>query len=172
MSVTTASRMIAKSNGGYNLNGVQRGYVGIGVWHAKHEINVGSLVRSAAVFGADFVFTVGRRYRTSSAARSLERHLPVFHYADIEQLLDVTPANARFVLTEIHPRSVPLETFEHPHQAIYLLGAEDHGLPETVLERMPFAPIVQMPGAVCMNVASAGAVLLYDRHVKGRCYVR
>jgi tRNA(Leu) C34 or U34 (ribose-2'-O)-methylase TrmL len=168
MTVSLAeARVVPKSNGGFNLHGVKRGYVGVGVWHVKHEINVGSLVRAAAVFGADFVFTIGRRYRPSAAGRSLDRHVPVFHYEDLDQYLAVTPGAARHVLVEIHPRARPLESFTHPHQAIYLLGAEDHGLPDSVLDRMPFASVVQLPGAVCMNGASAGSVLLYDRHLKG-----
>lgn len=42
---------------------------GIGVYHPKHEINIGTLIRSAYIFGANYVFTVGRRYKRQSSEK-------------------------------------------------------------------------------------------------------
>ena len=39
----------------------ERGYVGIGIYNGKRTYNFGALVRTARVFGADFVFSVGHR---------------------------------------------------------------------------------------------------------------
>ena len=39
------------------------GYCGIGIENGKAEVNLGTLWRSAHIFGAVFLFTVGRRYR-------------------------------------------------------------------------------------------------------------
>lgn len=42
---------------------MKRGYFGIGIYHTKNVLNVGTLWRSAHNFGASFIFTVGMRYR-------------------------------------------------------------------------------------------------------------
>ena len=39
-----------------------RGYFGIGIHHVKNEENIGMLWHSADILGADFIFTIGRRY--------------------------------------------------------------------------------------------------------------
>ena len=65
-----------------------RGFFGIGVWHPKHEINIGGLWRSACCFGAAFVFTVGRRYRNQpSDTLKAVRHIPLVEYVDVEDLI-------------------------------------------------------------------------------------
>ena len=42
-------------------------------------------------------------------------------------------------------------------------GAEDHGLPDSILEGHP---VVEIPCDWCLNVATAGSLVLYDRLVK------
>lgn len=37
-------------------------YFGIGIYHVKNEENIGTLWRSANISGADFIFTIDRRY--------------------------------------------------------------------------------------------------------------
>ena len=39
------------------------GYFGIGVMGLKYDDNYGTLLRTAQVFGADFIFIIGRRYK-------------------------------------------------------------------------------------------------------------
>lgn len=139
------------------------GYCGIGIFHGKTEINFGTLVRSAYSFGASYVFTIGRRYRKESSAIALDRHIPIFHYDTFEEFRNHLPFGTRMVMVELHDQAESLVTFVHPRQAVYLLGAEDHGIPEPL---MAGVQIVQVPGCHCLNVASAGTVVLYDRYAK------
>ena len=57
-----------------------------------------------------------------------------------------------------------IESFCHPERAVYLLGAEDHGLSPAILTRCHC--VVRLPGAFSMNVSSAGTVVMYDRLTK------
>jgi tRNA G18 (ribose-2'-O)-methylase SpoU len=59
------------------------------------------------------------------------------------------------------PNSVSLVSFDHPDRAIYLLGAEDRGLSQEALEISDH--IVEIPTKYCLNVASTGSIILYDR---------
>jgi tRNA G18 (ribose-2'-O)-methylase SpoU len=145
-----------------------RGFHAVGIWHPKAEVNTGSLWRSASLFGAAFTFTVGRRYgrRQASDTPNVRAGTPLFHYRDIDDLIEHLPHSCPLVGVELDPRAAPLSAFTHPVRACYLLGAEDHGLPVAVLDRCH--QLVQVESAVpqSMNVACAGSVLLHDRYAK------
>lgn len=143
-----------------------RGYFGIGVYHPKKEQNIGTLMRSAYCFGADFAFTLGRRYdRQASDTPDAARHLPLYHYADIDDLVKHLPQGCPLIGVELADDATPLNRFDHPERACYLLGAEDYGLSSAVLSRC--ADVLVIPHASpCLNVAVAGSLVLYDRSVK------
>ena len=142
-----------------------RGYCGIGIAHPKTGVNVGTLWRSAYSLGAAFVFTVGRRYdRQASDTTAAWRHLPLYHHLTLDALIDGLPYGCRLIGVELDPLAVPLDRFAHPERAVYLLGAEDYGLSPAERERCH--ALVQLPGTVCLNVATAGSIVLYDRTVK------
>jgi len=140
-----------------------RGYWGIGVYHPKKEHNFGTILRNAYAFGASFVYTVGPRFRRQAAdtARAW-RHVPVFRYESVDDLLTHLPYSCRLVGIELMEEAVYLPRFSHPERACYLLGAEDYGLPREVIARCDHA--IRIPGAAyCLNLATAAAIIMYDR---------
>lgn len=145
---------------------MSRGYFGVGVWHPKTEVNVGTLMRTARCFGAAFAFTVGRRYsRQASDTPDVARHVPLFNFSTVDDLANHLPSGCRLVGVELDERAKPLETFTHPVSACYLLGAEDHGLTEEMRQRCH--ELVYIPGSShCLNVSVAGSIALYDRMAK------
>lgn len=142
------------------------GWFGIGVYHPKKEVNVGTLYRSAASLGARFTFSIGERFQpqASDTCKSW-RLIPHLQFADFDAFMAANPFQGRVVGVELDASAVPLDTYVHPPQAIYLLGAEDHGLPPAVLNRC--VDTVQIPGRYCLNVAVAGSIAMYDRITKG-----
>jgi len=145
-----------------------RGFFGIGVFHSKNETNIGTLWRSAYAFGADYIFTVGKRYRRQPTdTNKAVNHVPLFHFSDIDDLVKHLPFGCQLVGVEIVPESVSLPKFIHPERACYLLGAEDEGLSGYAIEKCH--RIIEIPGAAfCLNVATAGSIVLYDRVRRGR----
>jgi tRNA G18 (ribose-2'-O)-methylase SpoU len=141
-----------------------RGYFAIGVYHPKTEVNVGSLYRTAHLYGAAFVFTVGHRYRPqASDTMRTPQHKPLFHYSDINDLIEHLPNSAPLVGVELDERAVSLPDFTHPERAVYLLGAEDHGLPPQVMDACHYLVTIPTLLPYSMNVAVAGSIVLYDR---------
>jgi len=134
----------------------------VGIYHPKSEVNVGTLWRTAHAFGASFVFTVGRRYREQASDTSkATRWLPLFHYADMADLIAHLPHGWPLVGVEC-PGHESVATFRHPRRACYLLGAEDHGLSREALAACH--AVVNIPGAThCLNVAVAGSIVVYER---------
>lgn len=139
-----------------------RGYFGIGIYHGKTEENIGTLWRSANILGADFIFTVGKRYKGQcSDTMKTPRHIPLFHYADWEDLFAHIPYDCPVVAIELAENSIPIKNYVHRERCIYLLGAEDHGIPKEVLDRC--SEVIQLPGDYCMNVSTAGSIVMFDR---------
>lgn len=143
-----------------------RGYFAIGIDHGKTAANQGSLWRSAANFGAAFVFTLGQRFTDMpSDTTKTFRRCPMFTFASIDDLVEHLPFSCPLIAIEGAPVTPTdfLPTFEHPERAVYLLGSEDGGLPQKTLARCH--RVVALPGG-CLNVAVAGGIVMYDRTQK------
>ena len=144
---------------------MKRGYFGIGIFNGKNTQNIGTLWRSAAIFGADFIFVIGHRYQKQcSDTMKTPRHIPLYAYKDADDFFDHVPYDCPVVAVELDEDSVMLDHYFHRERCIYLLGAEDIGLPQKVLERCK--EIIQIPGDYCLNVSVAGSIVMYDRATK------
>jgi tRNA(Leu) C34 or U34 (ribose-2'-O)-methylase TrmL len=145
----------------------KRGYFGVGVWEPKKSENIGTLWRHAYLYGADFIFTIGKRYqKQASDTCNAPRHVPLYNYKDLADFFDHVPEDAVVVPIEQSKKHKLLTTFAHPERAVYLLGSEDHGLPEELLT--DYAAVeIPSPQSISMNVATAGTIVMFDRYVKG-----
>lgn len=144
---------------------MSRGYFEIGIFHGKTPANVGTLWRSAYQMGAAGIFTIGRRYpKQASDTVQAYRHIPLRDYASFDDFLAAMPYDCPLVGVEMGGKS--LGKFTHPERAVYLLGAEDHGLPQDVIARCH--RLVSLPSirTNSYNVSVAGSLVMYDRMTK------
>lgn len=140
----------------------ERGFFEVGVYHPKTEMNVGTLMRSALQLGAAGVFTIGRRYKPqASDTYKTFRHVPVRHFATFEEFQEARPIGARLVGVEMGGKA--LGAAQHPESAVYLLGAEDHGLPPEILKQCQQVISLEASGPASYNVAVAGSLVMYHR---------
>lgn len=143
---------------------MNRGFFEIGVWQPKCEHNIGTLWRSAWQLGAAGVFTVGPRYK-QQASDTLKawRHIPMRTFASIDDLIEALPHSCPLVAVEMGGHKD--RSRWHLERCCYLLGAEDHGLPEDVIARCHQTIALQhAPGRTAsFNVAVAGSIVMWDR---------
>lgn len=140
-----------------------RGYFGIGVEGLSKPMNAGSLFRTANAFGASFVFTVNAEMKVREAnladtSRSF-KNLPYYDWATIDDM--ALPKGCPLVGVELIEGAVELPRFRHPKAATYVLGRERGSLTPEMLERCDH--VLQIPTEFCVNVAIAGAIVMYDR---------
>jgi tRNA G18 (ribose-2'-O)-methylase SpoU len=139
-----------------------RGYYGIALYRPKKEVNFGSLLRTAQIFDASFIALIdGRYHRQSSDTFGAVHHVPVFEYDSFDAYYVNLPRSCQIVAIERQAGAKPLRDFSHPQSACYLLGAEDDGLPPSVIERCH--QVVQLEGEKSMNLAVAGSIVIYHR---------
>ena len=139
-----------------------RGYFGLGVEGISKPMNVGNLFRSAHGFGASFVFTINAHYSTRKARSDTSRsmgHMPHYDWDTVDEL--VLPKGCSLVGVELLDDAVDLPSFRHPLQAAYFLGPEKGSLSPDLLARCDH--VIKIPTSFCVNVATAGAIVLYDR---------
>ncbi len=139
-----------------------RGYFGIGVERLSKPMNAGNLFRSAHAFGASFVFTINAPYAPSRAKSDTSRapeHLPLYVFERIEALL--LPKGCALVGVELVDQATALPSFRHPRRAAYVLGPERGVLSPAVVERCDH--LVRIPARFSVNLAVAGAIVMYDR---------
>jgi len=139
-----------------------RGYFAIGVEGVSKAVNLGNLLRSAHAFGASFVFTIGAdpaaletRADTSKAAS----HLPLYHWRSVAEMR--LPKGCQLVGVELLDEAVELPNFAHPSQAAYVLGPERGALSPELVARCHH--VLRIPTAFSLNLATAGAIVMYDR---------
>lgn len=141
------------------------GYFGIGIYQVKTGPNVGVLWRGAYQLGASFIFTIGSRYKPqSSDVHMTWRQIPLFRYGTFEEMMGSSAYSCQLVGVEMDGE--PLPAFEHPARAIYILGAEDGGLPKIVRAHCQATVSIPAVRRASYNVAQAGTLVMYDRFVK------
>ncbi len=137
-------------------------YFEIGICGCKTSENIGTLLRSAYQLGASGIFVIGRRYeKQHSNTYVTERHIPLREYSCFEEFKKARPYGS--ILVGVEMGGVPLETFNHPKQAIYILGAEDNGLPKEVLREVNFLVSLSAIRQLSYNVAVTGSIVMYHR---------
>lgn len=141
---------------------MKKGYFGIGVFQPKTVTNIGTLWRSAHNFGADFIFTIGKRYEQQPSDTSkTSRHIPLFEYKTFAEFKRLLPKEAKLIAIEQDDRSIDIKKFVHPKSSVYLLGAEDYGLPKNILKQC--SAIIHIESPMCLNVAVAGSITMFSR---------
>lgn len=139
-----------------------RGYFGIGVEGISKSVNLGNLLRSANAFGASFVFTIGadaRALEMRSDTSRADTHLPLYHWPTLEEMR--LPKGCSLVGIELLGEAADLPSFPHPLRAAYVLGPERGRLTPELIARCHH--LVRIPTAFSLNVATAGAITMYDR---------
>lgn len=145
---------------------MSRGFFEIGIFRSKCPANVGTLWRSAYQMGASGIFTIGKRYkRQASDTVKAHRHIPLREFLDMDDFMSALPYGCPVVAVEMG--GDPIEGFRHPERAVYLMGAEDHGIPDAALARCHHVISLPSVRVESYNVAVAGSLVMFDRMNKG-----
>ncbi|MEQ9325790.1 MAG: RNA methyltransferase [Rhodospirillales bacterium] len=142
-----------------------RGFFGIGIEGGSKSMNIGTLFRSANAFNASFVFAINPQYRQQVTRKSdtsnATQNVPFYAFDSVAEML--LPAGCQLVGVELTEDAIELPSFRHPRRAAYVLGPERGDLSPAMLERCDH--VIKIPMSFCINVAIAGAIVMYDRMI-------
>jgi len=150
-----------------------RAGVHVAVENWRHDLNIGSVVRSANAVNAGGVHVVGHRRWNRRGAMVTDRYLHVHHHADAAALAAWAASQSLPVLgVDNVPGAVPLETCDLPERVVLLLGQEGAGLTDGALAVCDAVLAIHQAGSTrSVNAGAAAAIALHAwvrRHVFGQ----
>jgi tRNA G18 (ribose-2'-O)-methylase SpoU len=128
-----------------------------------HDLNIGTVVRTANAFLAAEVHIVGRRRWNRRGAMVTDRYQHVRHHADVAGLAAwATAEDLALVAVDNGPGAVPLETVELPQRCALLFGQEGPGLtPEARGSAALTVSIAQFGSTRSINAGVAAGIAMH-----------
>ena len=136
-------------------------HVAIENW--QHDLNIGTVVRTANAFLAAEVHIVGRRRWNRRGAMVTDRYQHVRHHATVADLLEWSHREGLAVVgIDNLPGSVPLETVTLPRRCVLLFGQEGPGLSEDARADLDMVCSVAQYGSTrSINAGVAGGIAMH-----------
>ncbi|TBN58060.1 rRNA methyltransferase [Glaciihabitans arcticus] len=136
-------------------------HVAIENW--QHDMNIGSIVRSANAFGADTVHIIGRKRWNKRGAMVTDRYQHVLHHEDVAAFTAWAAGEELPVIAiDNVPGSVLLETYALPKRCVLLFGQEGPGLSaEAIAASEAIVEISQFGSTRSINASAAAAVAMH-----------
>ncbi|MBA3489932.1 MAG: rRNA methyltransferase [Longispora sp.] len=136
-------------------------HVAIENW--QHDMNIGTVVRTANAFLARAVHIVGKRRWNRRGAMVTDRYQHVFHHETIEELLEwARVEDLPIVGIDNLPGCVPLELTELPRRCVLLFGQEGPGLSGPAREAASLVcSIAQFGSTRSINAGVAGGIAMH-----------
>ncbi len=145
-------------------------HVAIENW--QHDLNIGSIVRSANAFLAEAVHIIGRRRWNRRGAMVTDRYQHVHHHETIADFVEWARAEGLpVVAVDNLEGAVPVDAAALPERCVLLFGQEGPGLTEEALAAADaHVEIRQFGSTRSINAAAAAAIVMHEwvRRYAGR----
>ena len=141
-------------------------HVAIENW--QHDLNIGSIVRTANAFLAAEVHIIGNRRWNRRGAMVTDRYQHIKHHPTVEDFVDwAATANSGKALPIIAIDNVPgckqLESYQIPKSCVLLFGQEGPGLSEAVIQASKdVVEITQYGSTRSINASAAAAITMHQ----------
>ncbi|WP_051224981.1 TrmH family RNA methyltransferase [Pseudoclavibacter soli] len=137
-------------------------HVAIENW--QHDLNIGSIVRSANAFLAERVHIVGNRRWNRRGAMVTDRYQHVDHHATIDEFVAwAKQAQLPVIAIDNVEGSQPIERIELPERCVFLFGQEGPGLSAAALAAADaVVEITQFGSTRSINASAAAAIVMHD----------
>lgn len=135
----------------------------VAVENWQHDLNIGTVVRTANAFNTAGVHIVGKKRWNRRGAMVTDRYLSVHHHSDVDELKTwCDDAGLTIVGIDIVPGSVPIETVQLPKSCLLLFGQEGPGLSEQACAAAEMiCSIAQYGSTRSINVGVAAGIAMH-----------
>ena len=137
-------------------------HVAIENW--QHDLNIGSIVRTANAFLAEEVHIIGNRRWNRRGAMVTDRYQHVSHHPTVEDFVAwAKEHNLPIIAIDNVPGCQKIEEYSLPEECILLFGQEGPGLSEAAIEAAQVVlEITQFGSTRSINASAAAAITMHE----------
>ncbi len=135
----------------------------IAIENWQHDLNIGSVVRTANAFNVTFVHIVGKRDWNRRGAMVTDKYLHVLHHPTVEDFAQWCLENETPIIgIDNLPVSKQLENYPLPEKCVLFFGQEGAGMSDAAVGICSVVLAIQQYGSTrSMNASAAGAIAMY-----------
>jgi len=128
-----------------------------------HDMNIGTVVRTANAFAVAAVHIVGRKRWNRRGAMVTDRYQHIEHHPDVASVSTfAAAAGLSVVAVDNLPGAVPIETTTLPRQCLLLFGQESSGLTDQARANAAFTvSIAQFGSTRSINAGVAAGIAMH-----------
>ena len=136
----------------------------VAIENIEHDLNIGSIVRTANAYNVAGVHVVGRRRWNRRGAMVTDAYLQVSHHPDPAGLQRwARSEHLPIVAIDVVPGAVPIDEYAMPRACVLLFGQEGPGLSTQALAGADAVlSITQFGSTRSINVAAAAAIAMHS----------
>ena len=136
-------------------------HVAIENW--QHDLNIGSIVRTANAFLAAEVHIIGHKRWNRRGAMVTDRYQHVRHHPTVEEFVAWARAEKLPIIAiDNVPGCQQIETYDLPENCVLLFGQEGPGLSEAAIESAEVVlEITQFGSTRSINASAAAAITMH-----------
>ncbi|MFA4840268.1 MAG: TrmH family RNA methyltransferase [Agrococcus sp.] len=137
-------------------------HVAIENW--QHDLNIGSIVRTANAFTASAVHIVGKRRWNRRGAMVTDRYQRIEHHESVDALVAwARDAGLPIVAVDNTAGSVPVNAAPLPERCVLLFGQEGPGLTDAAVAAADAHVAIRQFGSTrSINAAAAAAIVMHE----------
>ena len=135
----------------------------IAIENWQHDLNIGSIVRTANAFNVAGVHIIGRKHWNQRGAMVTDKYLHMHHHPTIEEFLAwAQTAGLEVIGIDNLPGSQPIETAVLPERCVLVFGQEGPGLSDAAVAGCTrVLDIAQYGSTRSINASAAGAIAMF-----------
>ena len=135
----------------------------IAIENFGHDMNIGTVVRTANAFAVAAVHIVGRRRWNRRGAMVTDRYQHIEHHPDVASVVAFAQRTGLAVIAVDNlPGSVPIETTELPKHCLLLFGQESTGLTDDARAQAALTvSIAQFGSTRSINAGVAAGIAMH-----------
>lgn len=134
-------------------------HVAIENW--QHDLNIGTIVRSANAFNVHTVHIVGKRQWNRRGAMVTDRYLTIIHHDTVADFVAATSEREIVVIDNLSG-AVPLSKTTFPRNAVLVFGGEGPGVSQEMQKAAREMVLIEQLGSTrSVNVSVAAGIAMY-----------
>ncbi len=135
----------------------------VAIENIEHDLNIGSIVRTANAYNVAGVHVVGRRRWNRRGAMVTDAYLRITHHPDPADLQRWARSERLPILAiDVVPGAVPIDEYTMPRACVLLFGQEGPGLSlQAIAGADAVLSISQYGSTRSINVAAAAAIAMH-----------